>query len=521
MPTSRPLSIVVVVLISMAGEVKAVTAQISPAPAKVSPAGVKVGPTADIAFYLARGDADSCGRGCKEWIAAEGKIDLGAAQRLRRLLAKLGRRRPPIFFHSMGGSIIGSIELGRLIRDQKLEVSVAHTIPGGCDRDKPLDESCEALKRSGQELEAQFDPAISMCNSGCVWAFVGGTTRFIPPWVKLGIHDVGLDPDKALPRRTSVSDVERAAHARIVEYVREMGIDKALPAAAFAVPFESPRFLERDEIARYGIDRRDFGETGWYFADKPTAAMSKRFFVRTDSGGQPRYHNGLVHLDCGVRQEIRLAFGQQHDSSERNSADPVIDVNGQRIVLPYQIPSREFDLRSAYLSAETVDLIGHGASIKVSGIGQGRNNEPAGSITLNMDGFLDGSAKLRKGCDQSARNAAAVRRGTKPAVLLPTAPNSLTERAQSLLVQPLPPPAGGFGPPPTPGTGPAVLSPTAPNSLTDPKSVPTVTIRSDQAEQKRIEDDRKRAQSLPAQPPPLPAAGFGPPPNTFTRGPVR
>jgi hypothetical protein len=254
MPISRPLSVVVAVLISIVGEVKAVTAQILPEPGKVSPAGVKAGPTADIAFYLARGDADSCGRGCNEWIAAEGKIDLGAAQRLRRLLAKLGRRRPPIFFHSTGGSITGSIELGRLIRDQKLEVSVAHTIPGGCDRDKPLDESCEALKRSGQELEAQFDPAIAMCNSGCVWAFLGGTTHFVPPWVKLGIHDVGLDPNKAPPPRISTSDLKRVAHARILEYVREMGIDKALPAATFAVPFESPRFLERDEIARYGID---------------------------------------------------------------------------------------------------------------------------------------------------------------------------------------------------------------------------------------------------------------------------
>jgi hypothetical protein len=468
MPIPRPLSVVVAVLISIVGEVKAVTAQILPEPGKVSPAGVKVGPTADIAFYLARGDADSCGRGCNEWIAAEGKIDLGAAQRLRRLLAKLGRRRPPIFFHSMGGSITGSIELGRLIRDQKLEVSVAHTIPGGCDRDKPLDESCEALKRSGQELEAQFDPAISMCNSGCVWAFLGGTTHFVPPWVKLGIHDVGLDPNKAPPRRTSTSDVERVAHARILEYVREMGIDKALPAATFAVPFESPRFLERDEIARYGIDRRDFGETGWYFADKPTVAMSKRFFVRTDSGGQPRYRNGLVRLDCGVRQEIRLAFAQQHDSSEPKSADPMIDVNGQRIVLPYQIPSREFDVRSASLSAKMFDFIGHGANIKVSEIDQGRNKETGSSITLNMDGFLDVSVKLRKGCDQSAGNA---------------------------------------------------VSPTAPIFLTDPKSVPTVTIRRDQAEQKHIEDDQKRAQSLPVQPLPPPAGGLGPPPNTFGTAP--
>jgi hypothetical protein len=374
------------------------------------------------------------------------------------------------------------MELGRLIHDQKLQVSVAHTIPRGCDRDKPFDKTCETLKRSGQELDAEFDPALFMCNSGCVWAFAGGATRFVPPWVKLGIHDVGLDPEKMPPRGASLAEVKRVAHARLSEYVRDMGIDKALLPASSAVPYESVRFLERDELVRFGIDRRDFGETKWHFADKPSVAMSKRFFVRTGSGDQTHYRNGLVSLDCGVRQEIRLAFAQQRDASEQKVTDPVIDMNGQRIVLRYQIPSRAFDVRSASLSAEMFDFVGHGADIKVSGIDPGRNDESAGSIRLNMDGFSDASVKLRKSCDPSARNAVAV----------------------------------------TPGTGPAVVSPTMPNSLTDPKQVPIVTIRSDQVQQRRIEDDQKRVQTLPlVQPLPPPPGDFGPPPNTFISSPIK
>ena len=34
-----------------------------------------------IVFYLAKGEADACGPGCNEWIAAEGQIDAGAARR--------------------------------------------------------------------------------------------------------------------------------------------------------------------------------------------------------------------------------------------------------------------------------------------------------------------------------------------------------------------------------------------------------------------------------------------------------
>jgi hypothetical protein len=126
-----------------------------------------------------------------------------AAQRLRQLLAKLGHRKPPIFLHSQGGSVKGSIELGRLIREQRLEVSVARTIPRGCKQDKLLDKSCDALKHSGQDLEADLDLDSAMCNSGCVWAFSGGTKRLVPPGVKLGIHEVGLDPEKSLPTITT------------------------------------------------------------------------------------------------------------------------------------------------------------------------------------------------------------------------------------------------------------------------------------------------------------------------------
>ena len=406
-------------------------------------------------FYLARGEAGACGLDCNEWIAAEGKIDLGAAQRLSRLLAKLGNRRPPIFFHSPGGSVPGSIELGRQIRDQKLEVSVAHTIPLGCDRDKPLDKSCEAQKRSGQELEAEFDPAISMCNSACVLVFAGGTTRFVPPGVRLGIHDVGFDPEKPPPRGASLTEAKRVINERILDYLRDMGIDKALLTAASAVPNESVRFLERDEIVRFGIDSREFGETAWHFHNKPVVVIEKRFFVRTDTGDQPRYRNGFVSMNCGIGREIRLAFAQENDSSELRSTVPLslrIDVNAQRIILRYQTVLRQFDLHWTSLPVDTFDLVSHGANIKVSGIDQGRNNGSAGSVTLNMDGFYNASAKLRRRCDESVSDVIAAAPRAKPVKVplnlhskLPEVPNPPAVRSpavsQNIPAAPVPPAA--------------------------------------------------------------------------------
>jgi hypothetical protein len=434
MPSPRLILFVVAVLVSTVGGIATVLAQSPPGPAKASPA--KSAPMADIVFYLARGDADACGRGCNEWIVAEGKIDSGAAQRFRRLLAKLGHRKFPVFFHSPGGSVTGSIELGRLIHDQKLEVSVAHTISLGCDLDKQLEKPCEALKRSGQELLSEFDPTLAMCNSACVFALAGGTVRLVPPGVKLGIHDVGLDPEKTTSRG-ALAEAKRMVHARILEYGRDMGIDKALLTASFAVPNESVRFLERDELVRFGIDRREFGETVWHFRNKPTVAVQKRFFVHADNGEQSRYLNGFVSLQCGGKQEIRLAFAQEHDSSEQKSADPLpvrIDFNGQGIVLRNQLPSHQFDMHWVSLSADMFDFFSRGADIKVSGIDRGRNDGSPGSVTLNMDGFSDASVRLRKSCDESARNAMAVAPPTKPLA----APSDLGAKSAQVQNQPAP-----------------------------------------------------------------------------------
>ncbi|HUI97533.1 MAG TPA: hypothetical protein VLX44_17390, partial [Xanthobacteraceae bacterium] len=134
-----------------------------------------------IAFFVARGEADACGRDCAEWIAADGAIDLGAPQRLRALLDRLGRRKLPIYFHSPGGSITGALAIGRLLRARGLTAGVAWTVPQGCDPKVQREASCDRLKRSGRELPAQLDPAHTMCNSACVYAFVGAAVRRLAP----------------------------------------------------------------------------------------------------------------------------------------------------------------------------------------------------------------------------------------------------------------------------------------------------------------------------------------------------
>jgi hypothetical protein len=64
-------------------------------------------------------------------------------------------------------------------------------------------------------------------------------------------------------------------------------VDRGLLTEANAIPYPSVRFLCRDEIVRLGMDRREFGETGWHFTDKPRPSVSKAYFIRSGNEGFP------------------------------------------------------------------------------------------------------------------------------------------------------------------------------------------------------------------------------------------
>jgi hypothetical protein len=156
---------------SAAAEVKGVP------PLKSAPDAIGALLADPMVFYLAKGEGDACGPGCSEWIAAEGSIDLGAAQRLRAVLSRLGKRKLPIYFQSPGGLGGPAMGIGRLLREREMTAGVSKTIPTGCVA--VSDESCRALKRSGQALAAELDNFAS-CNSGCAYALIGAKVRQVP-----------------------------------------------------------------------------------------------------------------------------------------------------------------------------------------------------------------------------------------------------------------------------------------------------------------------------------------------------
>jgi hypothetical protein len=278
-----------------------------------------------IVFFLAKGDANACGVGCSEWIAADGTIDSGADERLRALLKKLGGRKLPIFFHSPGGAVPTGLAIGRLMRQRGLTAGVGWTVPAGCDPKQQIEPACDKLKRSGRDLVAVLDTGHTMCNSSCVYALVGAAVREVGAGVELGVHSSAISFTRKLidgqghvttmPTHVAPT-VERKAlesgYTTIAAYLREMGISQDLLAAARGVAFSQLHLLTRDQIVAFGIDRRETVEGMWLFVDQTSGPSALKVIEENRAGA---FHKDFLSLTCRNASTLRLLYGRDAGSS--------------------------------------------------------------------------------------------------------------------------------------------------------------------------------------------------------------
>src|SRR5262249_22392460 len=132
------------------------------------------------------------------------------------------------------------------------------------------------LKQSGRELEAELTETGAFCNSGCAYLLIGAITREVAPGVVIGVHSArvtvnysgrGRAPPQILREpagRKALAGLDRDIQA----YLGAMGIDRGLHELVKTVKFENMHALKREELVRFGIDRREFVETNWRFVDR-------------------------------------------------------------------------------------------------------------------------------------------------------------------------------------------------------------------------------------------------------------
>src|SRR5688572_23543170 len=259
-------------------------------------------PKAPLHLYLAKGEPNACGEGCSEWIAVEGFFDAGAAGRAQAFLRRYGARKLPVYLHSPGGNTDAAMALGRYLRQQGITAGVAATIPRGCESVFDQAKACTAAKRSSQPVLADWRPD-GICSSACVWTLVGAKVRQVPPAARVGVHatkyTLMIKYSSGRVQQVSAQQVlhkTRAAEAIAAtrRYMREMGIDPALVDTAEKTPHEDIHYLSRDQLAGFGIDRREFAETPWFLTHLSSTSYLSKWIVEARGPARKDYRISVI-----------------------------------------------------------------------------------------------------------------------------------------------------------------------------------------------------------------------------------
>lgn len=275
----------------------------------------KVAPAPPMVFYVVKGAPDACGRGCDSWIAAEGQIDSGAALRFRKFWAKVRDRKLPIYFSSPGGNLDQALAMGAMLRERPVVARVARTVVRECGFEAQDSDACVKLKQSGRELNGNLWTRNAMCNSACPYLILGATTREVAPDALLAVHSPkvvahfrGGVPTPQMQAEANARGRERADRM-IKEYFARMGADLGLLVLARTIKFEDTRVLTREEIDRFGIDRRDVVETPWTFENVGRSVVHKTTLQKLASDGS--FRSSQLRLFCINADQFELGLQRQ------------------------------------------------------------------------------------------------------------------------------------------------------------------------------------------------------------------
>ncbi|MFM0259806.1 COG3904 family protein [Paraburkholderia sediminicola] len=219
-------------------------------------------------------------------IYAEGEITESSAQELDSFVRANHIDSGEVLFNSPGGSLLGGIRLGTLIRKLNFDTGIGTYSRG-------------SMVTRG------------ICASACAYAFAGGRGRYYSGGsTKLGVHQFYAE-DKDINNQTS-----QAMSGLIVAYLQKMGVDALAFTASASVGPNDILWLTKEEanelhFANDGTEattaelKQVEGQTYLKVEQKYTGFSSR--FLFTCAGGKMRLMGGLVTNPQDAKQKYDWA----------------------------------------------------------------------------------------------------------------------------------------------------------------------------------------------------------------------
>jgi hypothetical protein len=355
-------------------------------------------------FYVVKGAHDACGRGCDAWIAIEGKIDSSAASRFRKFFARVHGRNLPLYLYSPGGNVEQALAMGGMLREKAVVARVGRTVVIECGFEAQDGDACLKLKQSGRELHGDISTRGAFCGSACPYLILGAATREVAADAALAVHSAKVTVSfrgPGVPPAEVVAAANVRAHERsdrmIAAYLTRMGAGTALLDLVRTVKFEEMHVLTREEIVRFGIDRREFVETPWTFEPGMRSMVHKLALQRRE--GEKAFRTIQWRVICLDSNDFELDFQRPKIASAAPSSVSVS--GGGPPLFLFQGRARTFDLElwgARMAKASVLSLSDSSESDFTETVPTADGHKNLMTQKLSNEGFANGVNRLLATC---------------------------------------------------------------------------------------------------------------------------
>jgi len=181
-------------------------------------------------------------------IYADGIIDADAPARLLRIIDQEHiKNNSQIYFNSSGGNLIAGMELGRIIRNKHFNSYIGK-------RSGRINYPFSGAPKFGGEY---FTSSPGICFSACALSFLGGSFRYLSGG-QYGVHRFFGTKAGELD-----GDIAQIVSAKIVQFIRDMGVDEKLFTYMSIVGKSQMIILNESELTEIKVINNGIEKAQW------------------------------------------------------------------------------------------------------------------------------------------------------------------------------------------------------------------------------------------------------------------
>lgn len=218
------------------------------------------------------GPAQMCGAACRIWISATGYVTSETPREFEAFARNSDVGGAVLVLDSDGGSVLGTLALGRAIRGFDMVTTVGRT--------RTLPPATDGVRYAALAPD-------SHCELMCAFLLLAGSRRYVPPQAQVLVHQIWLGKKRKTALELSYSaeelNVVQRDIGRLALYTVEMGGDIELLERALQVPPWEPLY----RLSAAEVDRMRLSTVEGLFIEAPQRTAPTVAAATVATVGQP------------------------------------------------------------------------------------------------------------------------------------------------------------------------------------------------------------------------------------------